>query len=474
MRVAVLNIVGLCPAVFARRKSPQLEAFARSKGGIRTLVAELPAVTCTVQASMLTGRRPCDHGIVANGWFDRTLQEVHFWKQSNHLVQSPKVWETLRARAQERGAPAPTVANAFWWFNMYSGVDVAATPRPQYRADGRKVPDCWTHPAALRDDLQAKLGPFPLFHFWGPLADIRSTDWIACAAMEIERQHQPALQLVYLPHLDYCMQRLGPDDPGVDAEIREIDRVFTGLRRFFEERGVEVVVLSEYGIAPVDDAVCPNRLLREAGMLALREEDGREYLDPGASRAFAVCDHQVAHVYIRDPADIAPVQALLARAPGVEQVLDAAAQRARHLHHARSGELLAVAAPRRWFAYPWWLDDARAPDYARTVDIHRKPGYDPLELLIDPAMRLPKVQLAARLAARKAGLRTLLETVPLDPRLARGSHGRIETGSPHSPVLIADGAWMPENDAPHCTAVHDLLVRMVEDAGGSQHAPTMR
>jgi predicted AlkP superfamily pyrophosphatase or phosphodiesterase len=458
VRVAVLNVVGLSPSVFARRKSPALQAFAQRCGGIRTLEPDFPAVTCTAQSSMLTGRRPAHHGIVGNGWFDRTLNEVHFWKQSNALVRGPMVWDTLRARAQEAGRPAPTVANSFWWFNMHSTADVCVTPRPQYRADGRKVPDCWTRPADLRDALQAELGPFPLFRFWGPAAGIESTDWIAAAARRVEERFAPTLQLVYLPHLDYCLQKFGPDDPRIDPEIREIDRVFDELERFFAARGVRVMVVSEYGIAPVSRAECPNRLLRAAGLLTLRTENGRELLDAGESRAFAVCDHQAAHVYVRDPADLPAVRATLERSDGIEALMDADAQRAAGIHHARSGELLAVARPGWWFAYPWWEDDRRAPDWARTVDIHRKPGYDPLELFIDPALRAPRARIAGKLALRAAGMRTLLDVVPLDPSLVRGSHGRIERGTPYAPVMIADGVRGGDSGTMPATQVHDAIL----------------
>ena len=462
MRVAVLNVVGLSPSVFARRQCPRLQAFAQRSGGIRTLTADLPAVTCSVQASMLTGAVPARHGIVGNGWFDRELGEVHFWKQSNRLVQGPKLWDTLRERAGAAGRPRPSVANTFWWFNMGSDVDVAVTPRPQYRADGRKVPDCWTHPAALRDELQAELGPFPLFRFWGPGSGIESTDWIARAAMRVEERHEPTLQLVYLPHLDYCLQRFGPDDPRIDPEIRELDRVFGALEDFLVRRGVRIVVLSEYGIAPVRAAEHPNRLLREAGLLAVRTEGGREVLDTFASDAFAVCDHQVAQVYVRHARNLGAARAVLEGAAGVERVLDAEAQRAAGILHARSGDLLLVAGQGWWFAYPWWTDDARAPDYARTVDIHRKPGYDPLELFMDPAIRMPGAYVAAQLAKRRLGLRAPLETVPLDASLVRGSHGRVESGTPYAPVLVADGLDHLEAGPLHVTAVHDALVHLVE------------
>ena len=461
MRVAVLNLVGLSPSVFARRKSPALQEFVRRSGGLHAVIPDFPAVTCTVQASMLTGRGPGQHGIVGNGWYDRDLAEVHFWKQSNALVQAPKVWDTLRARAAERGREAPTVANTFWWFNMNSSVDVAVTPRPQYRADGRKVPDCWTHPPDLRDRLQGELGAFPLFRFWGPGADIRSTDWIAAAARRIEELHRPDLQLVYLPHLDYCLQKFGPDDARVDPEIRELDRVFDQLEQFFRDRGVRVLVVSEYGIAPVRDACMPNVALRRAGLLAVRAEDGRELLDTSESLAFAVCDHQAAHVYVRRPEDVPAARAALEAEAGVERVIDLGELRAAGTAHSRSGELTLVARSGWWFAYPWWVDPARAPDYARTVDIHRKPGYDPLELFMDPGIRMPAAYMARQLALRRIGMRAMLEVVPLDCSLVRGSHGRIETGTPYAPVLVGEGLDHLEQSVP-ASALHDVLVGLCE------------
>ncbi|MCA9285454.1 MAG: alkaline phosphatase family protein [Phycisphaerales bacterium] len=431
-RVALLNVVGLSAGLVGEH-TPRLRALA-DRDGLRHLVPPLPAVTCSVQATMLTGQPPRTHGIVGNGWYDRTLAEVHFWKQSNRLVAGEKVWETARHRD-----PAFTCANLFWWFNMHSSVDVAVTPRPMYPADGRKVPDVYTQPPELRHELQSRLGTFPLFKFWGPGASIESSRWIADAALQVEDRFHPTLALVYLPHLDYPLQKVGPDHASIPGELRAIDGVIGSLLDAYERSGVKVLVVSEYGIEPVDNAVWINRTLREAGFLAWREELGREILDPGGSRAFAVADHQVAHVYVRDPADLPAVADCCRSQPGVDTVLDRDGQAAIGVDHPRAGDLVLVAAPRCWFAYGWWSEDDRAPDYARTVDIHRKPGYDPLELFLDPALSAPRLRIGWKLLKRRLGFRTLLDVIPLRTDLVRGSHGRVDTAPGLEPVLLGVG-----------------------------------
>ncbi|MFO1128834.1 MAG: alkaline phosphatase family protein [Rhodospirillales bacterium] len=429
-RTLVLDVVGLTPALLGDA-TPNLARLA-GQGAMRPLATITPAVTCSVQSTFLTGGRPGDHGIVGNGWYFRELAEVMFWRQSNALVEGEPVWD-----AGKRRDPAFTVANLFWWYNMYGRADIQVTPRPMYPADGRKIPDVHTRPAHLRDDLTRRFGPFPLFRFWGPMADIVSSRWIADCAQTVFSRFAPTLTLVYLPHLDYGLQRLGPDDPRIADALHDVDALCGSLIEMAEHAGAAVLVLSEYGITAVSAAVLPNRALREAGLLATRDELGRELLDAGASRAFCVCDHQIAHVYVRDAADIAPVQALLGRLAGVETVLDGDGKRAVGLDHPRAGELIAVSRADRWFAYPWWLDDARAPDYARTVDIHRKPGYDPVELFLDPALRAPRLAVGWRLAKRAMGLRTLLDVIPLDPFLVRGSHGRPTDRIEEGPLVIS-------------------------------------
>ena len=447
----VLDVVGLTPALLGEH-TPHLAKLAR-RGGMRPLATVTPAVTCTVQSTLLTGLLPREHGVVANGWYFRELSEIWLWRQSNRLVAGEKVWEAAR-----RLDPTFTCATLFWWYNMYATSDFAVTPRPQYPADGRKLPDVWAEPAALRDELQQKLGTFPLFKFWGPGADITSTRWVADAALHVVRTRRPTLTLVYLPHLDYDLQRLGPNDPALAPQLRAVDEVAGALIDEAERNGMATLVLSEYGITDVRGIVHPNRALREAGLLAVRTEDSGEHLDAGASEAFAVSDHQIAHVYVRRRERVAEVAELLRRQPGVEAVWGDDEKRAHGLDHPRSGELVAVSRPDHWFSYYYWLDDGRAPDFARTVEIHRKPGYDPVELFVDPAITLPQLRIGWTLAMRTLGFRRLLDVIPLDASLVKGSHGRITDDPAAGPLVISDDPdLLPAGPVP-ATAVKDLIL----------------
>jgi predicted AlkP superfamily pyrophosphatase or phosphodiesterase len=346
---------------------------------------------------------------------------------------------------------------------MYAPVEWSMTPRPSYPADGRKLPDTYSQPENLRDSLQERLGVFPLFKFWGPGAEIASSRWIADAAVEVMREHQPTLTLVYLPHLDYNLQRLGPQDDRISEDVRLIDAEAGKLIDAASERGAEVVVLSEYAITTVDRPVHINRVLRDAGYLQVRREPlGWETLDCGASRAFAVADHQVAHVYVKRSEDIQSVADLLRRTAGIERVLERSQQVELGIDHPRSGELVAIAAPGAWFTYYFWLDDAVAPDYARTVDIHRKPGYDPVELFVDPAIAWPKLRVASRLTRKMMGFRYYMDVIGLDATIVRGSHGRLPTPgkeASEAPVFVASSRAI-EQDVIPMTAVKDLLLQL--------------
>jgi predicted AlkP superfamily pyrophosphatase or phosphodiesterase len=434
------NLIALCvPGLSPRHlgaSTPNLAALVRA-GGARPLRTVIPAVTCTMQSTILTGLPPSQHGAVANGWYFRDLGEVFFWRQSARLVTGERVWEAARARDL-----AFTCANLFWWYAMHGTADISVTPRPMYLADGRKIPDIWAAPPGLREMLTQELGPFPLFQFWGPATGIASSRWIADAALHVRRTRAPTLALVYLPHLDYDLQRLGPDDPAIDTALHAIDAVCGTLIADAERDGAAVIVLSEYGIGAVDTPIHINRALREAGWLLVRQEQGGEHLDPAASAAFAVADHQIAHIYVQRPDLIASVTSVIAALPGVDHVGPPSEF---GLNHPRSGELVALAKPNAWFTYYYWLDDAAAPDYARTVDIHRKPGYDPVELFLDPALRVPKLAVGWRLAKRALGFRTLLDVIPLDASLVKGSHGRKAADDDAGAVLISsERALLPD------------------------------
>jgi predicted AlkP superfamily pyrophosphatase or phosphodiesterase len=429
----VILVVGLSPSLVGEH-TPNLKRLAE-RGGSRPLNTVVPAVTCTVQSTLVTGLKPSDHGIVANGWYFRDSAEVLLWRQANQLVSGEKIWDAGKLRD-----PKFTCAKMFWWYNMYSSADWSATPRPMYPADGRKIPDHYTYPMELRDELDAKLGKFPLFKFWGPLADITSSDWIAKATQHIMETRNPTLTLTYLPHLDYNLQRLGPNlsHPKIISDLKEIDALCGELIDAAELDGRQVIVVSEYGITPTTDAIHINRTLREHGMIKVREEMGRDVFDAGASEAFALSDHQLAHIYIKSPDRIAEVKKLIESLDGVERVLDEEGKKAEGLDHSRSGELVALSNDDRWFSYYYWLDDDKAPDYARTVDIHRKPGYDPVELFVDPELPFPMLQMAFKLAKRKLGFRNLLDVISLkETKIVKGSHGRLTDDPNDGPMVIS-------------------------------------
>ncbi len=456
-RTAILNVVGLTRRLIGDH-TPNLKAFVERQQ-LTLIEPVLPAVTCTAQATYATGRPPGGHGAVANGWYDRDYAEHRFWKQPEQLVQGPKLWDRLRAED-----PGFTCAKVFWWYNMYSTADYAVTPRPLYLSDGGKVFDIHTQPMGLREQLKADLGPFPFPHFWGPASDIRSSRWIAASAKWLEQRHSPGLSLVYLPHLDYNLQRCGLDFARIAGDLREIDAVVGDLLNFYAERRVQVVILSEYGITDVDRPVHLNRVFRGRGWLSLKDELGTETLDLGGSRAFAIADHQVAHVYLNDPALLPEVRHVLEATPGVERVLGLEAKAAAGLAHERSGDLIAVADARSWFTYYHWLDDAKAPEFARCVDIHRKCGYDPVELFLDPALRFPRLAVAFRLLRKLLGFRMRMDVIPLDATLVKGSHGRIPEDREDWPVLIGPPSGRAGGPVMRATDVHDLLLRTCRGA----------
>ncbi|MBW2416096.1 MAG: alkaline phosphatase family protein [Deltaproteobacteria bacterium] len=401
-RVCVINVVGLTPSLVKHtRRIAELGAPAPWR-------SPLPAVTSTSQATLLTGLAPRDHGIVANGWLYRDTGEVRFWQQSNALMEGPKLYDRVRT------------AKMFWWFNQGTSADWYATPKPHYGCDGSKVFDIIDSTGC---DLQRKLGAFPFHAFWGPMSGIAATEWIARASALVMREREPDLTLVYLPHMDYDFQRHAPSDP---APVTQVDPCAGIVIDAARDIGAQVVVVSEYGIVPVSRPVLINRALREAGWLAVRDGPFGEMLDTHGSRAFAVTDHQLAHVYVNG-LPLGEVRNALEGLDGVDRLVEPGEL---ELDHPRAGELVALAEPDAWFAYPYWLDDARAPDFARTVDIHRKPGFDPCELF-----GTSRVRPILRLAQKTLGFRYRMDVVPLEPERVRGSHG-LRPAPDDGPLII--------------------------------------
>ncbi len=450
--LVLINAVGLTGRLLPL--APRLAELA-ARGWSRPLREAVPAVTCTAQASLLTGRTPRDHGVVANGWLFRDTGEVRFWQQSHALIQAEPLYATAKRLAAERGR-AFKAAKLFWWFNQGADVALSVTPKPYYAADGNKAFGISGTPDGLTDRLERDLGKFPFPTFWGPSAGLPCTEWIARSAAQVLRDERPDLTLVYLPHLDYDPQRFGPSGSDMPRLVGELDAACVPLLDAARAAGARVWVVSEYGHCDVTRPVSLNRVLRRAGLLSVRPGPFGEILDTFGSRAFAVCDHQIAHIYVREPADVPRAVEAIEGEPGIGRVLVGDSRAEVGLDHERSGEVVVLSDRDAWFAYPFWLDDALAPDYARTVDIHRKPGYDPCELLFDPGLAWPKGRVIARLLRKKLGFRTLFDVIPLDASHIRGSHGFPAADPLDRPLLIGDGPGPGlELDV---TAVHPLLL----------------
>jgi len=443
--VLVLSVPGLRRADLVRM--PALADLA-TKGQCLPLAPGFPAVTCAVQATLTTGAAPAAHGIVANGLFDRAARHLEMWISPDAVHRAPRLWDVVKC---ER----PEVRTAAWFLlqSKHATADLVCLPAPRHNPDGTETMWCHTNPEPLYARLRESLGEFPLHKFWGPAAGIESSRWIARSFVEAARPAPPHLSFVYLPHLDYAAQSSGPDGPRAHAACGELDaEIATLVKDFGDLVGVEdltVLVVGEYAIRPVSRAVFPNRLLREAGLLAVRDAGDGEILDLAESTAWALADHQVCHIFLRDGHDAAVrdgVAALFRGTAGVGRVLAGPDLVAAGLASApeqdgtsRCGDVVLEATLDAWFAYPYWLDDARAPAFARTIDIHRKPGYDPLELHLNRTA-LPRI------------------AIPLDTSLVRGSHGAVDPAAPHETVFIAS---RPDVAAAPTLAAHEIagLVR---------------
>ncbi|MFH1998401.1 MAG: nucleotide pyrophosphatase/phosphodiesterase family protein [Planctomycetota bacterium] len=411
----VMIIAGLSDGLLRSGHCPHLESFARAHGS-RPFEPQLPALTVSMQATFTTGATPASHGIVGNGFFDRQWLEHRFWNAPAPLVDSPRFWQTPAAKGFHTGA-------IFWWNCLGSGLDLYMNVAPIHGPSGKTVSSCYSTPSGLYKDLEKEFGPFPLHRFWGPATSLESSAWILSATEWIGLNMNLDLLLTYIPHMDYSLQRSGPGSGEANRDLRELDDL---LKPFLEkslEGRFDMVILSEYGISAVHGAVGLNRALNEQGWFQTREVEGRAYPDLPGSLAFAICDHQVAHLYVRQPEDVEAVGRFVSSLPGVAHVLDRQTKAECGLNHPRAGDLVALSEPDQWFEYTWWDDPGRAPDYAFTVDIHRKIGYDPLELIWDAKN--------SRIAS--------------DPSLIRGSHGLIPALSSEWPLVITPEPGFPKS-----------------------------
>lgn len=433
-RLCVIDLPGLSHAMVGR--VPRATALGKwlCQRTAAPLTPSFPAVTCSVQATLTTGTPPSRHGIIANGLatfrnpadadltdpdnYSSYRRTISFWEQSNQFVQAPRFWQDPDGRSRY-----PT-ALLFFQHSMpgFTGearpaADIVLTPKPDHGPDGKLTSLCWSEPPELMDRLTAALGAFPLMNYWGPLASIQSSQWIAQAGAFVWREHRPTLQLTYVPHLDYDLQRFGPDSSQATQALEDLAVALDPLVRQVLDDGGKLALLSDYAISAVHRPLPINRWLREAGLLKVRPHADGSLMDVETSDVVAMVDHQVAHLYTRNGEATAAVRELLQGREGVE-LLDRRQQQDLGLNHARSGDLVAVAPPEAWFDYRWWSDPADAPVFARTVDIHRKPGFDPLELFFEPADK----------------------AITQDAQKVRGSHGRLNAGEA---VLVSDLSDQP-------------------------------
>ncbi len=417
--ILIAIIAGLSPKMArSEEHCPNIASIAKS-GTCVPVKPVLPAVTCSMQATYSTGLTPAEHGVVANGYYFRDTGKVELWQHSARLIKQPRIWDMLREKN-----PAFRTAVLFWWNALYSSADIVMNVAPIHEGN-TTIPSCYSFPRNLYDECEAALGPFPLHRFWGPMTSIESSKWIADATVKVLQDRRPDLTLTYIPFLDYSTQKFGPESRQALADATALDALIGDLKAAANAAGAKLVLVSEYSLIPVTAPIAINRVLRENGLLDLRVVGGREYLDTGASPAFAMVDHQIAHVYLNDTARLKETAEILRAVEGVAEVLSRKEQKEYGIDHPNAGELVVLPQKDRWFSYYWWLDEGRAPGFAHTVDIHRKPGYDPVEMFVDPVRKC----------------------IPTDASLIKGSHGLVSDDPDEMAVLVSE-IKLPVGDGP--------------------------
>jgi predicted AlkP superfamily pyrophosphatase or phosphodiesterase len=451
----LLNVAALSPSEIGL-ETPNLSAL-KSSGGLRPLIAPQPALTCTSHATMITGLSPREHGVVGNGWYEASHKKIFNWGRSDGLVSGEKLWEA----AQRRDSSFKT-ANLFWRFCTHADCDLTLTERPTYFANGRKGADIYSSSDSFRRETIERFGPFPFFHFWGPKAELASSEWILKVTEHLLDQRRHRLIMCYAPGLDYDGQRFGPRSTQARSTLSRGDALIGETIERARSAGYDVAIVSDYGFTEVTRPIFLNRVLRQSGYVEVDHAANGELLEPGASRAFAVCDNQAAHIYVRDEKDIEAVKTLLIETEGVRSVLGPDVDESPCLGHSRSGTLLAIADPDAWFAYPYWLEEEHAPDFASCVDIFNKPGFDPCEMLLREGVG-GGLHLAKRFLQMKLGIRAPFDVISTRYDRIRGVRNIAPRRPEEGATLIS--SWALESDAPlPMHALKELLLkRLFED-----------
>lgn len=414
---------------------PQLSSLTAA-GSKAKIQHSFPAVTWPSQATVLTGSAPCDHGVVANGFFWREESKLEMWTAWNDVIQRPQVWDILK----QKNSDIKTAA----WFPMLSkgcGADHVCMPAPIHQPDGSEDLWCYTKPQEFYGELLEQIEHFPLQHFWGPLANINSTEWILQSALLAAKKFSPDFWYVYLPHLDYAAQKDGPHSDAANRSLQELDQAIGNFANQVQKFSqAQWLVVSEYVITEVNHVSYPNQVLRKFGLLEIDETDDGELLNMKNSRAWALADHQFSQVFVKDrnPDLLQQVVEIFEDEEGFQMVLAGDQLEYLDMNHERSGDVILISNPDSWQAYYWWLDDGAAPGFARTVDIHRKPGYDPVELHFDPATK----------------------SIPLDASLIKGSHGVPAISAAHLGPLLCSVPDLVQSDSIRDTSILDLMLKL--------------
>ncbi len=436
-KLIVIDVVGLTKNNLEKLSLPNISKILKD-GFCSSVIPSFPAVTCSVQATLTSGYNPSEHGIIANGFYDRNSKTVSFWEQPESLVEKPRLWDTLK-----KINPNLKTAVLFWQNSLYINSDIVITPKPIHHENNFEM-WCYSKPVNFYEEVVEELGEFDLKWYWGPLASLKSSQWIINAAQYTIKKHSPDLLMVYLPHLDYSAQKHGPESDEFRQSILELDKILGDFVEFLNSSGIneyEIVLLSEYGFNSVNSSLSPNLILRNEGLLSTRTIGGKDYLDYEYSKAFAMVDHQIAHVYIKTGYE-EKVKTIFEKHEKISQVMDKNLQQKNNINHPKSGELILCSQNNCWFNYYWWDDVTRAPPFAFNVDIHRKPGFDPLELFFDPSTK----------------------TISLDASLIKGSHGVFQKDDVNSlPIFAMSNSKESLPDTVEMTQLSPKLLKFFTD-----------